>query len=159
VERGEKGFLQAAHALDRLLGDRRLAERRLVRPDDVDLLLDEAVLALRAVEPVGRFLVAELDDLDALHVTAHRLELPHGVEVAVARPLAVGVGTDGVGLRAGVAADHLGVRGNGDRGRGERGSKNEWNDAHGAIPWDDNGMLPRGARAAQPDRRTTDSPP
>ncbi len=106
-ERGVPELVQPAHAVDRLLRRRDLAQRGLVRARDVLLLLVDAVLALRAVRALLGGRVAVLDDLDALHLPAHRVEVPHGIEVAVERFAGrIDVGADVVVLRAGVAADH-----------------------------------------------------
>jgi hypothetical protein len=76
-------LLQVAQVLHRVAVRAGFAQRRLVRTRDVDLLLVHAVLALGAVDAFLRLGVAELDDLDALHVPAHRVEVHDGVEVAV----------------------------------------------------------------------------
>ena len=109
-ERVQPEFLQAADGFDRLPGNRRLAQRRLIRARDVDALLVDAGFAFRAVDAFLRFFVAELDDLDALHVPAHRVQMLNGIEIAIEAAFAVGVGTDVVVLRSGIAADRFVLR-------------------------------------------------
>ena len=92
-QRFQPELLQRAQAVDGVLRRRGLAQRRLVGPRDVDLLLVDAVVALGAVDALLRLLVAEFDDLDALDVAAHRVQVADGVEIAV-EPRVGLVGTD-----------------------------------------------------------------
>ena len=150
--RGEPEFLQRLRRLGRLLRDRRVAQRALIGLGHVLPLLDEAVLALGAVRAFSRLLVAELDDLDALHVLAHRVEVRDGVEVAVERRPLVGVRADVVVRGTGIAADGLGAHGKReDRQEGEGDSRYR-HAIHVGKRGTENRMLPASGRVAQAGR-------
>src|SRR5207244_10658930 len=70
-------------------------------------------LLLSPYTTLFRSFVAELDDLDRLHVLAHRVQVRDRVEVTIERAFAVGVGADVIVLRPRIAADHLGACGGG----------------------------------------------
>jgi hypothetical protein len=59
-----------------------LAHRSLVDPLQRDAVLVDAIGGLGAVDAFVGFFVSELDDLDALHVAAHRVQMVDRVEIA-----------------------------------------------------------------------------
>ncbi len=84
-ERLEPKLLQCTEAVDGGTVGCRLAQRRLVGAGHRKPMLVDAVLGLGAVGAFGRSFVAELDDFDALHLAAHRVQVADGVQVAVDR--------------------------------------------------------------------------
>ena len=98
-------IVQYAQAVDRRAAAGGLAQRGLVGAGHRELVLVDAVFALGAIDAFVRFFVAEFDDLDALHLPAHRIEVLDRVEEAIDGAAAARhVRTDvGVGLRCGVA--------------------------------------------------------
>ncbi len=123
-------LVERAQVVDRGLAAGGLLQRGLIRARDVDLLLVDAVLALGGVDALFGFLVAELDDLDALHVPAHRIEMIDRVEEAVDRAGARGVRAD-VGVGLGDEAALLGGSRRGDGANQRRGEENEQRAQHG----------------------------
>jgi hypothetical protein len=84
-------------------------------------VLVHAIGALGPVDALVGLLVPELDDLDALHLAAHRVEVVDGVEVAIDRAADRMRAKVGVGVRGGIRLLRSdGCGGSGDEAEGEQ---------------------------------------
>ena len=137
-------FAQRIERFDDRLVLAGLAHRRLKRTLQRVAVLFDAVLGLGAVDAFVGLRIAELDDLDALDVAAHRVEVIDRVEVAIDRIARRVRAEIGFGLGCGLRL----LRRRGGDGKGECGGERGRRDERGCESWCADGGVDAGCYRA-----------